>query len=168
MRTTAASTTSGGRGTHHPCLSSSPGRGLYPIRFPARAPHLRRRQGRVLQPCACLVRLELHPVPVQPEVKVLFLSGGRVSGRPPLPVVAPDGNREVLGVREGLQAEGGHRRRAERRPLPARQAGVADDLEGGLVDRRVEDVLGAVYLEWGVSNAEVSHSEIRVVHDDLQ
>lgn len=122
----------------------------------------------MLQPRARLVRLELHPVPVQPEVEVLLLSGGGVHGRPTLPVVAPDRYREVFGLRKGLQAEGGHRRWPERRPLPAGQARVADDLEGGLVDRRVQDVLGAIYLERGVSNAEVSHSEVRVVHDDLQ
>lgn len=121
----------------------------------------------MLQPCARLVRLELHPVPVQPEIKVILLSGSGVCGRPPLSVVAPDGHGEVLGLRERLQAEGGHRRWAERSALPARQARVADDLESRLVDRRVQDVLGAVHPERGVSNAEVSHSEIRVIDDDL-
>lgn len=60
----------------------------------------------MLPPRDGLLGLVLHPVAVQPQVEVLLVPGGGVRGGPPLLVVATDGDREVLGLREWLHAKG--------------------------------------------------------------
>lgn len=113
------------------------------------------------------VRLGLHAVPVQPETKVDFLSRLGIGGRPPLPEITSDGNGEIFRLRERFGAERGYGGRAQGCPLAARQARVADHLEGGFVYGRVKDVLCTVYPKGAVSHIEVSDSKVGVVNHYL-